>query len=338
MSIIPRAHDERTRPVLREVIRIDEEKCDGCGLCVPNCPEGALRIVNGKAKLVNDVYCDGLGACIGHCPQGAITVEKREAERYDERRVIDNVARHGKDVLRDHLTHLEEHGEPELLVQGLRHMIERDLDIPEEFRNSPYLASALAGEPPTDGITCSVGGPPGEGICMESTPSKHEGAGAAGCGCPGSRVVDMRGSKEQQRQQFAESGTRRTSWLRHWPVQIHLVPPNAPYLDNADLLIAADCVPFAFAGFHEELLRGRIVLVGCPKLDDAAYYREKLTTIFSQNDVRSVTVAHMEVPCCFGMVSLVRAAVTASGKKIPVDDVMIGINGERMAPPDKMAL
>lgn len=298
----------------RQVIRIDEEKCDGCGLCVPNCPEGALRMVDGKAKLVSDVYCDGLGACIGRCPQGAITIEEREAEAYDERRVIDGMAKRGDETVRGHLEHLEEHGQDDYIREAIQYMIERDLDIPEEFRQSRYFSSNGTGESPA-----------------------VQGSGAAGCGCPGSRVVDMRGSKEQQHAQSEKTGARRSSRLQQWPVQIHLVPPNAPSLEGADILIAADCVPFAYADFHEDLLRGRIVLVGCPKLDDAAFYREKLASIFAENDIRTVTVAHMEVPCCFGMGSIVKSAITASGKEIPYDEVMIGIGGERMRPPEALA-
>ncbi len=300
--------------VRRQVINIDEEKCNGCGLCVPNCPEGALQMVNGKAKLVGDIYCDGLGACIGQCPEGAITIEEREADAYDERRVIDNMLPHGEGTVREHLEHLEGQGQHEYLREAIQYMIERDLDVPKEFRKSRYFSSEVTGES-----------------------SSGEGPGAAGCGCPGSRVVDMRGSNEQQHQQTERSGVRRSSRLQHWPVQIHLVPPDAPYLDGADLLIAADCVPFAYADFHEDLLRGRVVLVGCPKLDDAEYYRGKLASIFAENDIRTVTVAHMEVPCCFGMVNLVKDAIAASGKDIPLDEVMIGIRGERMQPPEMLA-
>lgn len=300
--------------VRREIIRIDDEKCNGCGLCVPNCPEGALQMVDGKAKVVSDIYCDGLGACIGHCPEGAITIEEREADAYDERRVIDNMTKKGGEVVREHLEHLEEHGQYEYLREAIQHMIERDLDIPKEFRRSRYFTSKVAGES-----------------------SSVQGSGAVGCGCPGSRVVDMRGSREQQHQQTERPGVRRPSRLQQWPVQIHLVPPNAPYLDGADILIAADCVPFAYADFHEDLLRGRVVLVGCPKLDDAEYYRGKLTSIFSENDIRTVMVAHMEVPCCFGMVNLVKDAIAASGKDIPLEEVMTSIRGERMQPPEALA-
>ncbi len=298
----------------REIILIDEEKCDGCGLCVPNCPEGALQMVDGKAKLVGEIYCDGLGACIGHCPQGAITVEEREADQYDERLVMRNIVTKGEDVLREHLEHLDEHEQRDYLKDAMRYLIENDIAVPEKFGKPEYVSPAMMGK---------------------SSPGK--GQGVAECGCPGSRVVDLRVSKEQQHRQTDRPSARRTSRLQQWPVQIHLVPPTAPYLDGADLLVAADCVPFAYADFHEDLLRGRVVLVGCPKLDDAEYYREKLTAIFAQNDIRTVTVAHMEVPCCFGMVKLVRDAVSMSGKEIPVDEVKISIQGERMQPRERMA-
>ncbi len=291
----------------REIILIDEEKCDGCGLCVPNCPEGALQMVDGKAKLAGEIYCDGLGACIGYCPQGAITVEEREAERYDERLVMKNIVTKGENVVREHLEHLDEHGQTEYLKDAIRYLIENDMAVPEKFRKPEYVSPAMMGN---------------------SSPGK--GQGVAECGCPGSRVVDLRGSNEQQHRQTGRPSARRTSRLQQWPVQIHLVPPTAPYLDGADLLVAADCVPFAYADFHEDLLRGRVVLVGCPKLDDAEYYREKLTAIFAQNDIRTVTVAHMEVPCCIGMVNIVNAAIASSGKDIPVDTVKIGIQGDRM--------
>jgi ferredoxin len=293
--------------VQREIIIIDEEKCDGCGLCVPNCPEGALQMVDGKAKLVGEIYCDGLGACIGHCPQGAITVETREADGYDERLVMRNIVTKGDDVILEHLEHLDEHGQTEYLKDAIRYLIENNIHVPEKFRKPEYVAPAMMGASP-GGKSMNV----------------------AECGCPGSRVVDMRGSKEQQHQQAEKPKARRSSRLQQWPVQIHLVPPSAPYLDGADLLIAADCVPFAYADFHEDLLRGRVVLVGCPKLDDVEFYREKLAAIFGQNDIRTVTVAHMEVPCCTGIVNAVNAAVAASGKDIPVDTVKIGIKGDTM--------
>lgn len=276
----------------RHIITIDEEKCNGCGLCIPNCPEGALQIIDGKARLVSDLFCDGLGACIGHCPEGAITIEEREAGEYDERGVMENVARQGENVVRAHLEHLEEHGQHEYLKDAIAYLVEKDLGVPEEFMGP---AERAAEAPVT--------------------------------GCPGCQVADFRETGG-----LAEPADTAPvpSELRQWPVQIKLVPPSAPYLQNADLLIAADCVPFAYAGFHQDFLRGRVLLVGCPKLDDAAYYREKLTEIFKLNDIRSVTVAQMEVPCCFGLMKLVKDAMAAAGTEVPVENVVIGVKGERL--------
>lgn len=278
------------KKTMREIISIDEEKCNGCGLCIPNCPEGALQIIDEKARLISDLFCDGLGACIGHCPEGAITIEKREAEPYDERRVMENIIKQGDNVVKAHLLHLKDHGELELLRQGMEVVKEKGINIsPEEFLHAGHT---------------------------------HE---EPSCGCPGAKVMDFTGSEE-----ITEEGPRekRQSTLRQWPVQIKLVPPIAPYLNNSDLLIAADCVPFAYADFHEDFLKGKTLLVGCPKLDDAQYYEEKITQILQQNNVNSITVLHMEVPCCFGMVQLVKNAVASSGKDIPVDNITIGVKGD----------
>ena len=224
----------------RKIIKIDEEKCNGCSLCIPNCPEGALQMIDGKARLISDFFCDGLGACIGYCPQGAITIEEREAEKYDEKKVM---------------------------------------------------------------------------------AKKSE--------CPGSRVFYFGKSKTAPEKDIAASHSK--SALRQWPVQIMLVPPNAPYFDNADVLIAADCVPFAYADFHKDLLEGKILLVGCPKLDDIEFYREKISQIVKQNNIKSVTCAHMEVPCCFGLLSVVKEAITDSGKKIPFKEITISIRGKNIS-------
>jgi ferredoxin len=281
----------------REIIKIDEEKCNGCGLCIPNCPEGALRIIDGKARLVSDLFCDGLGACIGHCPEGAITVEEREAEPYDERKVMANVVEHGENTILAHLEHLDDHDEEDFLRQAMAYLAERGIDVPEGFRER-----------------------------------RAEKTSAEVTGCPGCKVEDFRGEGEatQDHQHAAAQEAPRRSRLRQWPVQIHLVPPSAPYLQNADLLVAADCVPFTYAAFHEDLLEGKTLLVGCPKLDDTASYLEKFTEIFKRNEIRSVTVAQMEVPCCFGMTKLVKAAIQAAGKEIPVESIVIGVKGERL--------
>ncbi len=245
--------------VRRKVIRIDEEKCDGCGLCIPACPEGALQVVEGKARLVKESYCDGLGACIGNCPKGAMTIEEREADEFD----AEGAAAHMKAHRPEH----EEAKAPEV----------EESPLP---MSCPGAASRLlgSGEVPTS----KSAGPAPEELR------------------PG---------------------------LVNWPVQLRLVPVVAPYFRNARLLISADCVPFCYADFHPRLLSGRTLLVGCPKLDDAELYRRKLTQIFLQNEVKEVQVVYMEVPCCYGLVHLVRTALEESGKRIPAALSKVSIHG-----------
>ncbi len=277
----------------RKIIRIDENKCTGCGLCVPNCPEGALQIIDEKARLISDLFCDGLGACIGECPEGAITIEEREAEPYDEKEVMENIARQGKNVMKAHLKHLKDHNQTEFYMQALEYLKERGIDNPEEVDKDK---DDTVKDKPIEAFS----------------------------GCPGSRVMDRRGEKAVKENSMDSA---RISQLKQWPVQIMLVPVNAPYFENADLLISADCVPFSYADFHRDFLKGRILLVGCPKLDDAPFYRDKIAEILKNNNISSVTVVHMEVPCCFGMVKLVEDAVRASGKKIPLKKIEVSIKG-----------
>ena len=278
----------------RKIIRIDEEKCDGCGLCIPDCPEGALQIIDGKARLISDLFCDGLGACLGSCPQGAITIEEREAEEYNERKVMRNIARQGKNVIKAHLEHLKEHGQSEYLNEATDFLKERNIEVPlkeEPLRNGDKHMSVFSG-------------------------------------CPGSKVMDFREKAEiTEKKKTISKGI---SELRQWPIQIMLVPPIAPYLKDAHLLIAADCVPFAYADFHDELLKGKVLLVGCPKLDDVEFYKEKITQILKDNNIKSMTCAHMEVPCCFGLVSIVKSAISASGMDIPFKEVTVSIKGEEI--------
>ena len=269
---------------VRPIIEIDEEKCTGCGECIPNCPEGALQIIDGKARLVSDLFCDGLGACIGHCPEGAITVEEREAEPYDERKVMANVVRGGPNVIRAHLEHLRAHGATDLAREAEAFLEEQGIAVPE------------APAAPCQGT------------------------------CPSARIAELLGDEAEAEE--AEPTARAASRLGHWPVQITLVPPHAPFLQGARLVIAADCTPFAYANFHEDFLRGRAVLVGCPKLDDPAFYRQKLAMIFEQNDLESIEVVHMEVPCCFGLVRVVQQALADAGKGVPVTFTKIGIQGD----------
>lgn len=256
--------------VIRKIITIDEELCDGCGLCVPACAEGALQIIDGKARLVSDVYCDGLGACLGECPQGAITFTERPAEEYDPRAVEEHLKEIGRDAKahREHLTHAP-------------------TPKPTPQAHAPYI--------------------PG--------------------GCPGARTLDLRADDNGDEDGTPAYAAARSE-LRQWPVKLYLVSPNAPYFQGAELLIAADCAPVAYAAFHRDFLKGKAVVIGCPKFDDVDLYRDKLTALLRANNVKKVTVLHMEVPCCFGLVQVAREAVAASGKNIPVEDATAGIRGD----------
>ena len=232
---------------VRKIVRIDEELCDGCGLCVPACAEGAIQIIDGKARLVSEMYCDGLGSCLGECPQGAITIEERQAEDFDPKAV------------ETHLASLKEEPTP----QPLHH-----------------------------------------------------------AGCPGAAMRQLKVAPAQ-----AAADSPRPSQLGQWPVQLMLVPPTAPFLKDADILLCADCVPFAVADFHERFLTGRALLVGCPKLDDLQHYYEKLKVILTEARPKRLTVMKMEVPCCNGIAQIALKARQELAPDLPVDVITIGIDG-----------
>jgi len=241
----------------RKVVNIDQEKCNGCGLCVDACHEGAIELVNGKARLVSDVYCDGLGACLGECPQDAIRIEEREAAPFD--------------------------------VEAVK------------------ARQQHSAKPPPSG-------------------------------CPGMRALSFGADPVAGSATPSAPAASAPSQLRQWPVQLHLVPVEAPYWAGADLLISADCVAFAYGDFHGDLLRGRRLVIACPKLDDTSAYVDKLARILALNDIRSVTVAHMEVPCCTGLVRIVSAALDQCGKDVPFATVKVGLRGdvlERQSHPTK---
>lgn len=228
--------------VKRKIIEIDEARCDGCGACIPSCPEQAIQVVDTpegkKARLVKELYCDGLGACLGACPTGALILEERESAPYDEEATVERIKEVAPEMLETHLRHIREHEQE-----------------------------------------------PGGGAQAE---------------------------------------------LRQWPVQLHLVPPFAPYFRNADLAIVADCVPFAYASFHQDFLKGRAIVVGCPKLDDVDAYIDKLTQIIETADLKRIQVIYMEVPCCYGLVYIAQKAMAAAGKDVPFETVVIGVKGERL--------
>ena len=294
----------------RDILNIDEDLCNGCGQCVPNCHEGALQIIDGKVRLVSELMCDGLGACIGHCPEGAITIETREAEPYNETRVMEQMKEKGKNTIIAHLKHLKDHGETGLLQEGVfylkNHKAELNLNIDEVMR-----------EVHNHGKTVS---PPKE--VHNHTKIYAQGEG----GCPGSRemVIEKTG-KMNDNSPLAEQ----PSELRQWPVQMHLVNPNASYFKGSDLLLAADCVAFSMGGFHSNHLKGKSLAIACPKLDQGTdSYVEKLTAMIDISKVNTITVMMMEVPCCGGLLQMVRAAQAKASRKVPVRRMIVGINGE----------
>lgn len=235
--------------MIRQVIKIDEDKCNGCGVCVNACHEGAIELIDGKAKLTRDDYCDGLGNCLPTCPTGAITFEQREADEFNEAAVLK--------------------------------------------KNEKYIQ-----------------------------PEK------LACGCPGTQMKTI--ARNNEKSAICENEHQHdeiTSQLRQWPCQIKLVPPNAPYFNNTDLLVAADCSAYAYGNFHNQFMKNKITIIGCPKLDNIDY-AEKLTAILKLNNIKSITVVRMEVPCCGGIVSAVTDALRASGKMIPWQIVTISTDGK----------
>jgi len=250
----------------RKIVRIDESKCDGCGQCVPACAEGALRIIDGKARLVSDVYCDGLGACLGHCPQDAIEIIEREADEFDEQAVEER---------------LEQHSAP---------------------KPGPTAAAPS-------------GGCPGMQAQSFSLPVAGPSSPPAGPMPRGLATFD------------ADADGNGASGLSHWPIQLKLIPPNAPFLQDADLVLTADCAPAAVPGFHERLLRGRPMALACPKLDDAPAHVAKLAAVLAGSTVRKLTILRMEVPCCGGLESIAQSARDAAGRDVPIEVVTISTRG-----------
>jgi len=236
-----------TAKAIRKIVKIDEEKCNGCGVCIPACAEGALQIIDGKAKLIDEKYCDGIGACLGECPQGAITIEEKVADEFNE--------------------------------QAVKLHLERDEHTIQELP----------------------------------------------CGCPSVTVTQF----ERNDTEYLASVEvkNQQSMLSHWPIQLKLVPPGAPFLQGADVVLAADCAPFTYASFHQDFLKNHSLLIACPKLDDSQAHLMKLTDILSRSSVKSLTVVIMEVPCCSGLVLMAKQAIQLSGKDIPLKEVTIGIKG-----------
>ena len=241
-----------------------------------------MQVIDEKARLISDLFCDGLGACIGDCPEGAIEIETREGEPYDERKVMENIAKAGPNVIKAHLQHLQEHGQEDLVKEAIDFLKENNIEIPD------YEALALVG------------------------------------GCPGSMTRDLRRSGNQKHEPVML-----TSELGNWPIQLQLLNANAPYLKNADLLLAADCAPFAYANFHQRFLKDKVLIIFCPKLDKTMEeYMDKLSEIFQKQDIKSISIVHMEVPCCSGIKIIVQRALEKAQKNIIIEEYTISINGE----------
>ncbi len=294
----------------REIVRIDRDLCNGCEACIPNCHEGALQMIDGKATLVSELMCDGLGACLGHCPVGAITIETREAERYDETAVMKVMVPQGKNVILAHLKHLKEHQQFEFLKEGARYLREHREEIPFDVDEIFQTIHALPAPPRSPQPA------PAPGPAKPAAPPSG--------GCPGSRVLSF--AKEENAK--PEDLGPQPSQLRQWPIQMHLINPNAAYFRKADLLLAADCVAFALGGFHSQYLKGKSLAIACPKLDeDQDTYLAKLVDLIEQAEINTLQVMVMEVPCCHGLVRLAQTAQRTAKRKVPVKTTVVGLQG-----------
>lgn len=286
----------------RDIIKIDEDLCNGCALCIPNCHEGALQIIEGKARLVSDLMCDGLGACIGHCPQGAITVENREADAYDEKAVMLQMIEKGQATVIAHLKHLKEHDEKVYVQEGisvLKSAKDSTINVDEVFKalhtkETPVVMPSS---------------------CPSSQSQSFKPTFASGIGLAPKA-----------------SSVQRPSALQHWPVQMHLINPGAAHFKQSDLLLAADCTAFAMGGFHEDFLDGKTLAIACPKLDTGLdSYFDKLVSLIDIAEINTLTLMVMEVPCCGGLTKLAQQAVAKAKRKVPIKQIMISIRGEVMS-------
>jgi len=294
----------------RTIIKIDEELCNGCGLCVDGCHEGALQMIDGKARMISDLYCDGLGACIGDCPLGAITLEEREAEPYDEIKVMDRISPNGEATVVAHLNHLIDHNQTEFVEQGIQYIIDNNLNVDlKKLKN--HKSTNNQSEIPKKEEKMEI--------------HAHNGGG-----CPGSRMMSFDCPEATAASATATATTTsQPSELRQWPVQLHLVNPQAPYFQDADVLMAADCVAFSMGNFHSKYLKGKGLAIACPKLDQGKeIYIEKLTAMIDHAKINTLTVMVMEVPCCSGLLQIAKMATEKANRKVPVKALVVGLDGE----------
>lgn len=279
--------------MIRTIIKIDENLCNGCGACVTGCHEGALQLINEKAVMISDLYCDGLGACIGECPVGAITFEKREAEPYSEAAVMERLIPKGEAVIMAHLNHLIEHEEYELLKQGFDYLAEHNINI---------------------------------GFPMESA---KKGSSTTPCGCLSSTMQEIKRPVSNNFTMASHSATTQTSELRQFPVQLHLLNPKAGFLKGSNLLLAADCTAFASGEFHSRFLKGKSLAIACPKLDsNIPVYINKLIEMIDGAMIDTLSVLVMEVPCCGGLIRIAQTARQQANRNIPIKVVTLSVQGD----------
>jgi ferredoxin len=275
----------------RKIIKIDEDKCIGCETCVASCPQWALKIMDDIASLISESLCDGMGVCVEECSEEAISVIEREAEEYDEKKVLENIADKGENAIKSHLEHLKSSGQTGYHKQALEYLKDKGIENPE----GPEEESTGGGRPEPD-------------------PK-----------CPGLKVLEK---LEEEEEAIRSPDKKDGVGLGQWPIQIMLVPEKAPYFNGSDLLVCADCVPFSYPDFHNDFLGGKVLLIGCPKFNDAVLLRDRISGIIKNNNINSITVVYMEVPSCSSLVKLVEDAVKISGKDIKFEAVEIGINGD----------
>lgn len=287
----------------RNIISIDEELCNGCGACVKGCHEGALQLIDGKARIISELYCDGLGACIGDCPVGAITIEEREALPYDEISVIKRILPKGESTLTAHIKHLHEHGQTSYVNQAIEYLEKNGVILNTDFMDSSSKQKKKVNE---------------------------ETAAPLPCGCPGSMARSFAAPATVGFKMAKEQTTYSSiSQLTQWPVQLHLLNPQSAYFQGADVVLAADCTAYAYGDFHNRFIKNHTIAIACPKLDEGKdIYISKLVSMMEEAEINTLTVVIMEVPCCRGLLHLAQTAAEHSNRKVPIKKVIIGVQGE----------
>ncbi len=330
----------------RTIIQIDEDLCNGCGLCVEGCHEGALQMIDGKARMISDLYCDGLGACIPECPVNAISLIEREAEPYDEVKVMGRIAPKGEATILAHLNHLIDFNEKEYVEQGIQYIKDHSLEVDlSRLKDYPTKENNLSNTMDTRKVKENIAHDHTESA-VAKVMNAHKSQQARGGGCPGARMMQfgnkagaaksLQGSQEASatggkngQGQPSALGQGQPSALGQWPVQMHLVHPNAPYFRKADVLLAADCVAFAMGDFHSKHLSGKGLAIACPKLDqNKQVYIDKLKAMINEAEINTLTVMVMEVPCCTGLLQMAQQAAETASRKVPVKAITVSLQGE----------